>query len=109
MLRLRRGTLAVVRPQKALGHDLGKLRDEGKLYIVQMDAAEVSPGEFAHLVREVVNQHGAQTVLIDSLNGYQAAMPEENALILHVHELLQYLNRQGANTFADGCAARSCR
>jgi circadian clock protein KaiC len=25
-------------------------------------------------------------------------MPEENALILHIHELLQYLNRQGATT-----------
>lgn len=40
-----------------------------------------------------------QTVVIDSLNGYQAAMPEENSLILHMHELLQYLNRQGAMTF----------
>jgi circadian clock protein KaiC len=38
-------------------------------------------------------------VLIDSLNGYQAAMPQENQLILHIHELLQYLNRQGAATF----------
>jgi len=37
--------------------------------------------------------------VIDSLNGYQAAMPEEQALILHMHELLQYLNRQGASTF----------
>src|SRR6185312_105166 len=26
-------------------------------------------------------------------------MPEQNALILHIHELLQYLNRQGAATF----------
>jgi circadian clock protein KaiC len=40
-----------------------------------------------------------KTVVIDSLNGYQAAMPEENSLVLHVHELLQYLNRQGAATF----------
>ena len=39
------------------------------------------------------------TVVIDSVNGYQASMPEENALILHMHELLQYLNRQGTNTF----------
>jgi len=38
-------------------------------------------------------------VIIDSLNGYQAAMPAENSLILHIHELLQYLNRQGAATF----------
>lgn len=37
--------------------------------------------------------------MIDSLNGYQAAMPGEKALILHIHELLQYLNRQGATTF----------
>ena len=39
------------------------------------------------------------TVVIDSLNGYQAAMPEENSLILHMHELIQYMNRQGVNTF----------
>ena len=37
--------------------------------------------------------------MIDSLNGYQAAMPEESFLILHMHELLQFLNRQGATTF----------
>ena len=42
---------------------------------------------------------GIKTVVIDSLNGYQAAMPEENSLILHMHELLQYLNRRGAATF----------
>ena len=46
-----------------------------------------------------VDKAQAKTVVIDSLNGYQAAMPEEHALILHIHELLQYLNRQGANTF----------
>ena len=38
-------------------------------------------------------------VVIDSINGYQQAMPEENSLILHLHELLQFLNRQGASTF----------
>ena len=40
-----------------------------------------------------------RTVVIDSLNGYEVAMPGEQALILHIHELLQYLNRQGATTF----------
>jgi circadian clock protein KaiC len=59
----------------------------------------MSPGEFAHRVRRVMGTKGMRTIVIDSLNGYQAAMPEEHALILHVHELLQYLNRQGANTF----------
>jgi circadian clock protein KaiC len=50
-------------------------------------------------VRRCVEKYGARTVVIDSLNGYQAAMPEEEALVLHMHELLQYLNRQGVSTF----------
>ena len=65
----------------------------------QIDAAELSPGEFADRVRRTVDFRRSKTVVIDSLNGYQAAMPEENSLILHMHELLQYLNRQGAATF----------
>lgn len=84
---------------KKMGMDLEAMRDTGYLHIEQVDAAELSPGEFAHRVRERVDAARAKTIVIDSLNGYQAAMPQEYALILHVHELLQYLNRQGANTF----------
>jgi circadian clock protein KaiC len=64
-----------------------------------MDAAEISPGEFAHNVRKTVEKENIRTVVIDSLNGYQNAMPQEQYLILHMHELLQYLNRVGAATF----------
>jgi circadian clock protein KaiC len=84
---------------KGLGIDLEAMRDSGKLFIAQMDAAELSPGEFVHRVRACVDEQNIRTVVIDSLNGYQAAMPEEQFLILHLHELLQYLNRQGASTF----------
>lgn len=84
---------------REIGMDLAKLRDDGLLYIEQLDAAELSPGEFAQRVRDRVATYDAKSVLIDSVNGYQASMPEENALILHMHELLQFLNRQGANTF----------
>ena len=84
---------------KSMGLDLEKMRDDGSLYIEQLDAAELSPGEFAHRVRDRVASFDAKAVIIDSVNGYQASMPEENALILHMHELLQYLNRQGCNTF----------
>jgi circadian clock protein KaiC len=84
---------------KGLGIDMQGLIDTGKLIIEQVDAAELSPGEFSERVRTCVERHGAKTIVIDSLNGYQAAMPEENALVLHMHELLQYLNRQGATTF----------
>jgi len=84
---------------KGLGLDLAALKDTGRLIIEQVDAAELAPGEFAQRVRTCVEQHQARTVVIDSLNGYQAAMPEEKQLILHMHELLQFLNRQGATTF----------
>jgi circadian clock protein KaiC len=84
---------------QGMGIDLEAAVRRGGLHVEQLDAAELSPGEFAHRVRTRMTEAQAKTVLIDSLNGYQAAMPEENALILHMHELLQYLNRQGASTF----------
>jgi circadian clock protein KaiC len=84
---------------KSLGIDLEAMRASGKLVVEQMDAAELSPGEFTHRVRGCVDREDVKTVVIDSLNGYQAAMPEEQFLILHLHELLQYLNRRGAATF----------
>jgi circadian clock protein KaiC len=84
---------------KEMGIDLEAMQNDGSIHIEQLDAAELSPGEFAQRVRDRVAGFDAKTVVIDSINGYQAAMPGENALILHMHELLQYLNRQGANTF----------
>jgi circadian clock protein KaiC len=84
---------------KTVGIDLEGARDEGRLIIEQIDAAELSPGEFAHRVRRIVDHENLHTVVIDSLNGYQAAMQEETSLILHIHELLQYLNRRGTATF----------
>jgi circadian clock protein KaiC len=82
-----------------IGIDLRSMEADGSLVIEQVDAAELSPGEFASRVRTCVAAQNIQTVVIDSLNGYQAAMPQEQFLILHIHELLQYLNRQGASTF----------
>jgi len=84
---------------KGLGIDMEKMVESGALIVEQVDAAELTPGEFSERVRNCVEQHEVRTIVIDSLNGYQAAMPEEKALILHMHELLQYLNRQGATTF----------
>jgi circadian clock protein KaiC len=81
-----------------LGFDLAAWRDEGKLIIEQIDAAELAPGEFTHRVRTCLETENLQTIVIDSLNGYQAAMPEEQYLVLHMHELLQFLNRRGATT-----------
>jgi len=87
------------RRSKGMGIDLEALANQGSLNVAQIDTAELSPGEFTHRVRAAVEKDGARIVAIDSLNGYQQAMPEENFLILHMHELLQYLNRLGVSTF----------
>ena len=60
---------------------------------------ELSPGEFAYMVRHSVEQDEARVIVIDSLNGYMNAMPEEQFLTAHLHELLTYLGRQGVATF----------
>ena len=87
------------RRTKAMGIDLQAFHEQGRLIIEQVDAAELSPGEFSHRVRGCVEDSAVRTVIIDSLNGYQQAMPEEQSLILHMHELLLFLNRSGIATF----------
>ncbi|MGG5810102.1 ATPase domain-containing protein [Falsiroseomonas sp. CW058] len=84
---------------RAMGIDLAAMQRDGLLTVEQVDAAELSPGEFSHRVRHRVDSRGVSVVVIDSLNGYQSAMPDERDLVLHIHELLQYLNRQGTTTF----------
>ena len=84
---------------KPLGFDFKAMQATGRLQITQLDAAELSPGEFAYNVRQAADDPAMKTVVIDSLNGYQASMPHENSLILHMHELVQYLNRAGVSTF----------
>ena len=57
---------------KGLGIDLEAMPKDKKLFVEQMDAAELSPGEFSHRVRRCVDRENIRTVVIDSLNGYQA-------------------------------------
>lgn len=80
-----------------LGLGLAGAVEDGRISIRQVDPAELSPGEFAADVRRRVEQ-GTRMVVIDSLNGYQHAMPDERFLVLHLHELLSYLNQQGVLT-----------
>lgn len=83
----------------ALGMDLRPFVESGQLAIRQIDPAEMSPGEFAHLVRQSVERDGARFIAIDSLNAYLQSMPGEKYLLLQMHELLTYLNQQGVITF----------
>jgi len=83
---------------RLMGFDLRAHLDRGELVVRQIDPTQLAPGEFAHHVREAVEKQGVTTVVIDSLNGYLHAMPEERYSVLHMHELLTYLNQKGVVT-----------
>ena len=89
----------LLRRSNALGIDLQAQIDAGNVAVRMMDPAEVSPGEFAHMVRRAVEDWGAKLVIIDSLNGYLNAMTEELFLSAQLHELLSFLGRSGVSTF----------
>jgi circadian clock protein KaiC len=72
--------------------------ERGSVKLEQVDPAELSPGEFVHRVRRSVERDHAKVVVIDSLNGYLNAMPEERFLIAQLHELLAYLAIRGVTT-----------
>jgi circadian clock protein KaiC len=78
-----------------LGIPLQAHVEAGRIRLQQIDPAEMSPGEFAQVVRRSVERDGARLVVIDSLNGYLNAMPEERYLVLQMHELLSYLGQLG--------------
>ena len=75
---------------------------DGLLSIVQVDPAELSPGELSHLIRRAVEKDEAKIVVIDSLNGYLHSMPEERFLTIQLHELLMYLSQKGVASLLVG-------
>lgn len=81
-----------------LGLDIEPFIASGQLLIRSFDPAEVSPGQFAHAVRDAVEKDGVTMVVIDSLNSYMQAMPGGQYLQLQMHELLAYLNLRGVVT-----------
>ncbi|KTF40015.1 circadian clock protein KaiC [Xanthomonas translucens pv. translucens] len=83
---------------RTLGLALEERLDNGLIRFQQIDPAEMSPGQFAANVRRSVEVDGARVIVIDSLNGYLNAMPDERFLILQMHELLSYLGQKGVLT-----------
>ncbi|HEX8616591.1 MAG TPA: ATPase domain-containing protein [Thermoanaerobaculia bacterium] len=82
----------------SLSMPLRELAEAGNVHVQQIDPAQLQPGEFASLVRHAVEHDGARVIVIDSLNGYLNAVPEERFLLLHLHELLSYLGEHGVAT-----------
>ena len=89
---------ALLARSQGLGLNLREGIGPGQIALQQIDPVEISPGEFAAMVRKCVEQDGARVVVIDSLNGYLNAMPQDNFLVAQLHELLSYLANQGVTT-----------
>ena len=82
--------------------NLGAQVDAGRITLQQIDPVELTPGEFVNRIRVAVEQHDAKIIVIDSLNGYLNAMPEERFLTIQLHELLMYLGQRGVATILIG-------
>jgi circadian clock protein KaiC len=82
------------RRASGLGMDTAPFARDGRFSFRQVDPAELSPGELTGIIREQVEDEGFTVVVLDSLSGYQQAMPEEQFLLLQMHEILTYLNQQ---------------
>jgi len=86
-----------------LGIDVESHVKSGLMTVQQVDPAELSSGEFATMLRRVVDGtdacgRPAKVVIVDSLNGYLNSMPDSRFLTAQLHELLSYLGQQGVVT-----------
>jgi circadian clock protein KaiC len=86
-------TESITERARGLGMEIGQLIAEHAMELHEVNPAEMSPGEFTALVCRGVLERNARIVVIDSLNGYLEAMPQERFLALEIHQLLSFLNR----------------
>jgi circadian clock protein KaiC len=91
-------TQTLLRRAEGLGLDLEGHLEAGRVEIRQIDPAELTPGEFSHVVRQAVDERGARLVILDSLSGYVQSMPDERSITLLLHELLSYSSQRGVST-----------
>lgn len=82
----------------SLGFGVQELIDSERLYVQQIDPAEMSAGEFSFVIRRSIEKYNTTVLVIDSLNGFVNAMPEVRFLTVHLHELLTYLSHKGVMT-----------
>lgn len=78
----------------ALGMTLSERLADGSVTLHQIEPGQMSPGEFSYRVRAAVEKDNARVILIDSLNGYLNAIPQVEAPLVRMHELLSFLNER---------------
>ncbi len=66
----------------------------GTLSVVKIEPLKYSPNQFAHIVRQEVEQNDTKIIMIDSTSGYKLSMQKKD-LIRQLHSLCQYLRNMG--------------
>ena len=92
------GTGTVLTRARALNMPIDQALADGRLHLKQVDPAELAPDELIHYIREAARERGPGMVIIDSINGYMHAMPNERFLLVQLHELVGYLAQHGVVT-----------
>jgi circadian clock protein KaiC len=92
------GLATLIARTASLGMPVHEMMTNGRLRMQQIDPAEMSPGELVDAVRDEVEARRTRVIVLDSLNGYLASMPEEKFLVVQLHELLSYLRQRGVLT-----------
>ncbi|MGI8990047.1 MAG: ATPase domain-containing protein [Bryobacteraceae bacterium] len=85
---------AFLRHAESMKIDIERHLEAGRITVQQIDPADVSSGELSFEVLDAVENKNARVVIIDSLNGYLCGMATERSLMLHMHELIMYLDRR---------------
>jgi circadian clock protein KaiC len=81
-----------------LGIELAKAVKRNQIELQRVDASQITPGQVTHDISTCIEKNHAGMVVIDSLNGYLQAMSSDRSFIVHLHELLSYLNSRGVIT-----------
>lgn len=81
---------------RSIGLPVDDMIADGALALEYVEPLALSSDEFAHQVREEVEERGAQVVMIDSTAGYQLSIRgDESDLVSELHALVRYLRNVG--------------
>jgi len=84
---------------RAINIPVDDMLERGTLQVHEVEALERSPQEFARMVRDEVEEEGADIVMVDGIRGYQLTLRgEDDRMVQRIHALGRYLNNMGVTT-----------
>lgn len=84
---------------KAVNIPVDDMIDRGTLEVIEVEALERSPQEFAHMVRTEVEENSTDIVMVDGIAGYKLTLRgEDDTMLQRMHALGRYLNNMGVTT-----------